>query len=67
MQGNRGKVCNGHLYEQESETSFEDKVNVFWKQQVSTVRNISNNKPDFIILDNEKSTCPLIEIVLSGG
>jgi len=56
MQGNRGKVCNGHWYEQVSElleTSYEGKVNVFWKQ-VPTDRNISNNKPDFIILDNEK-------------
>jgi len=40
---------------------------VFWKQQVPTDRNIPNNKPDFTILDNEKSTGPLIEIALSGG
>jgi len=70
MQGNRGKVCNGHWYEQVSElleTSYEGKVKVFWKQQVPTDGNISNNKPDFIILDNEKSTCSLIETVLSGA
>jgi len=69
MQGNRGEAYNGHWYEQVSElleTSYEGKVTVFWKQ-VPTDRNIPNNKPDFIILDIEKSTCPLIEITLSGG
>jgi hypothetical protein len=57
MQGNRGKVYNGHWYEQVSElleTSYEGKVTVCWKQLVPTDRNIPNNKTDFIILDIEK-------------
>jgi hypothetical protein len=27
---------------------------------------IPNNKPDFIILDNEKKTCTLIDAAISG-
>ena len=35
-------------------------------QQVQTDRNISNNKPDIIIRDNEKGTCMLIDVTISG-
>jgi len=33
---------------------------------VQTDRTISNNKPDIIICDNEKGTCMLIDIAISG-
>jgi len=37
-----------------------------WNQQVQTDRTIPNNKPDFIIRDNEKGTCTLIDVAISG-
>jgi len=33
---------------------------------VQTDRTISNNKPDIMIHDNEKGTCMLIDVVISG-
>jgi hypothetical protein len=33
---------------------------------VQTDRTISNNKPDIIIRDNEKGTCILIDVAISG-
>jgi len=36
-----------------------------WNQQVQTDRTIPNNKPD-IIRDNEKGTCMLIDVAISG-
>ena len=48
------------------ETSQEGKVTVLWNQQVKTVRTIPNNKPDIIIRDNEKGTCILIDVAISG-
>ena len=35
-------------------------------QQVQTGRIIPNNKPDIIICDNEKGTCMLIDVAISG-
>jgi len=35
-------------------------------QQVQTDRTIPNNKPDFIIRDNEQRTCMLIDVAISG-
>jgi len=40
--------------------------NHFVDQQVQTDRNIPNNKPDFVIGDNEKGTCMLIDVGVSG-
>ena len=37
-----------------------------WNQQIQTDRTIPNNKPDIIILDNEKGTCMLIDVAISG-
>ena len=37
-----------------------------WNQQVQTDRTIPNNKPDIIIRDNEKGTCMLIDVAISG-
>jgi len=48
------------------ETSQEGKVTIMWNQQIQTDRTIPNNKPDIIIRDNEKGTCMLIDIAISG-
>jgi len=37
-----------------------------WNQQVQTDRTITNNKPDIINRDNEKGTCTLIDVAISG-
>ena len=42
------------------------KVTILWNQQVQTDRTIPNNKPDIIIRDNEKGTCMLIDVAISG-
>jgi hypothetical protein len=34
--------------------------------KVQTDRTIPNNKPDIIIRDNEKGTCMLIDVAISG-
>jgi len=39
---------------------------MLWNQQVQTDRTIHNNKPDIIIRDNEKRTCMLIDVAISG-
>jgi hypothetical protein len=57
-----------HWYEhvpKSIETSQEGKVTVLWNQQLQTDRTIPNNKPD-IIRDNEKGTCMLIDVAISG-
>jgi len=37
-----------------------------WNQQIQTDRTIPNNKPDIIIRDNEKGTCILLDVAISG-
>jgi len=49
------------------ETSQGSKVTILWNQQVQTDRTIPNNKSDIIIRDNEKGTCMLIDVAISGG
>jgi len=48
------------------ETSQGGKVTILWNQQVQTDRTIHINKPDIIIRDNEKGTCMLIDVAISG-
>ena len=48
------------------ERSQGGKVTILWNQQVQTDRTIPNNKPDIIIRDNEKGTCMLIDVAISG-
>jgi len=48
------------------ETSQGGKVTILWNQQIQTDRTIPNNKPDIVIRDNEKGTCMLIEVAISG-
>jgi len=69
MQGNSSTIGQKHLYEhvpKSVETSQGGKVTIFWNQQVQTDRTIPNNKPDIIIRDNEKGTCMLIDVAISG-
>ena len=48
------------------ETSQGGKVTILWNQQVQTDGTVPNNKPDIIIRDNEKRTCMLIDVEISG-
>jgi hypothetical protein len=48
------------------ETAQAGNVTILWEQQVQTDRIIPNNKPDIIIRDNEKRTCMLIDVAISG-
>jgi len=41
-------------------------VIILWNQQVQMNSIIPNNKPDIIIRDNEKRTCMLIDVAISG-
>jgi hypothetical protein len=71
MQGNRGtvqldkKLRYGHV-PKSVETSQGGKVTILWNQQVQTDRTSPNNTPDIIIRDNEKGTCMLIDVAISG-
>jgi hypothetical protein len=54
-----------HWYEhveKSVETSQFGKVTILWSKQVQT----ANKKPDIIIRDNEKGTCMLIDVAISG-
>jgi len=42
------------------------KVTILWNQKIQTDRTIPNNKPDIIIRDNEKGTCMLKDVAISG-
>jgi hypothetical protein len=58
-----------HWYEhvpKSVETSRGGKLTILWNQQVQTDRTIPNNKPDIVIRDNEKGTCMLIDVAISG-
>ena len=70
-------ICKGmgvqldtkHWYEhvpKSVETTQGGKVTILWNQQVTTDRTTTNNKPDIIIRDNEKRTCILIYVAISG-
>ena len=69
MQGNRVKLyikrrCD-HV-PKSVETSHEGEVTILWNQHVQTDRTSPDYKPDIIILDNEKGTCVLIDVAISG-
>ena len=69
MQGSRGKNGKNHWYEHVPKsvgTNQGGKVTILWNQQVQTDRTIPNNKSDIIIRDNEKGTCMLIDVAISG-
>ena len=49
------------------ETTQGGKVTILWNQQLRTDRTVPNYKPDIIMRDNEKRTCILIDVAISGG
>jgi hypothetical protein len=58
------KLDNEHWYDlvpKSVKTNHAGKV--LWNQQVQTDRTIPNNKPDIIILNNEKGTCRQLYII----
>jgi len=58
-----------HWYEhvpKSVETSQGGKLTILWNQQIQTDKTIPNNKPDIIIRDNEKGTCMLTDVAISG-
>ena len=55
-----------HWYEHVPETGQGGNVTILRNQQVQTHRTIPNNKPHIIIRDNEKRTCMLIDVAISG-
>ena len=64
-----GQLDKKHWYEhvpKSVETIQEGEVTILWNQQVQTDRTTPNNKPDIIICDNEKVTCMLIDVGISG-
>ena len=61
------QLDNKHWYEDVPklvETSQGGKVTILWNQQM--LKTIPNKKTDIIIRDNEKGTCMLIEVAISG-
>jgi len=48
------------------ETRHGGKVTILWNRKIQTNRTTPNNKPDIIIRDNEKGTCMLIDVAISG-
>jgi hypothetical protein len=58
-----------HWYEQVLKsvvTTERGKVTILWNQQLQTDGTIPNNKPDIINRNNEKETCMLIDVAISG-
>jgi hypothetical protein len=69
MQRNRGTMKQKHWYEhvpKSVETSRGGNLTILWNQQVQTDRIIRSNKPDIVILDNEKETCMLMDVAIPG-
>ena len=65
----RVQLDKKHWYEhvpKSLETGQGGNVTILWNQQVQTDRTIPNNKPDIINRDNEKRTCMLIDVAISG-
>jgi len=48
------------------ETAQGRKLTLLWNQQMQTDRTIPNSKTDIEICDNEKRTCMLIDLAISG-
>ena len=65
----KGATGQKHWYEHVRNsvvTNQGGKVTILWNQQVQTDRTIPSKKPDIIIQDNEKGTCMLIDVAISG-
>jgi enolase len=63
------QIDKKHRYEhvpKSVETIQRGKVTILWNQHVQTDRTMPNNKTDIIIRDNEKGTCMLTDVAISG-
>ena len=63
------KLYKEHWYEHVSksvETNHKGKVTLLWNKQVQISRIMLNNKPGIINRDNEKGTCMLMYVAISG-
>ena len=64
--GTRLGVNNNNNNNNNNKTGQGGDVTILWTQQVQTDRTIPNNKPNIIIRDNQKRTCMLIDVAISG-
>jgi hypothetical protein len=67
--GNTGKIRQLPLVQacvKISRNESEGKVTTLENQQVQTSRAIPNSKPEFITRDDEKGTCVLADVAISG-
>jgi hypothetical protein len=48
------------------ETCHEDKVTILRNRQLNNDTAVPNIKPDIMVLENERRTCLLIQIAISG-
>ena len=53
------------MYQNQSKLVMKVKVTILWNQ-VRTDRTVPNNKPDIIICNDEKETCMLIDVAITG-
>ena len=69
MQGNRGTIGQKALVWTSAKISGNiqgGKVTILWNQQAQTDWTIPSNKLNIINRDNEKGTCMLIDVAISG-
>ena len=60
------KNTGTNMYQNQYKKGQVGKVTILWNQQVQTDRTIPINKPDIIIRDDERGTCVLIDVAISG-
>ena len=64
LSGKCVELCYHHHHRNNNNNN--NNINILWNQQVQAERTLPNNKPDIIIRDNEKRTCMLIDVAISG-
>jgi hypothetical protein len=63
------KLDYEHWYEhvpKSVETIQEGKIAVLWNQQLQTDKTIANEEPDILIREDERGTCMLVDVPISG-
>jgi len=63
---NNNNNNNNKEEDDDDNNNYINKVTILLNQQIQTDRTSPNNKPDIIILHNEKGTCMIIEVAISG-
>jgi hypothetical protein len=53
-------------YDDDDDDDNNNNVTILSNQRVQTDRTIPNNKPEIIIRDDDKGTCTLIDVAVSG-